>query len=355
MTNAVKQISTVAALKSWLVQLESQRVSEFVFLPKGALAARCPGGDPSALVMDLTSLVCRVESTMTTQGGQLIRVTCRLTYHACVRMLDAWRTRQYAGLNREELQALPLAEGIVKQIAQRRKMPMDRLYMLYSYLGASIEYRAGHAHTSEFPQLVSAAWALLRKVANCQGFAGMMYLCGGMMGFRMGLQSGESTAGGHMWNTIELGAYHYALDCSAAAVARAQSRRMLADYASFLMGKREAAENGLTWSAEKESLRLSPRLAPENDYYHATGASFSTAEAAARFVWKKRLAGEKLTHLRIRGTHPITMKDLSSAIHAVGEEPAMNRAIFANTDGRVSYSIIGNDNPLALYVSIEWS
>lgn len=350
---AVKTISTVSALKSYLLEMESQRVETFTFLPKGALAQRCPKGNVVDLLLDLTSLICRASTQTTTVNGEVTQVTCTVTYHDSVRMLDAWRMRRTSSLTREEQYAVQTAEQIVTNICGRRKLPIERLYMLYSYIGATIDYRAGNEHSAEFSQLTSAAWTMVRKVGNCQGFANVMYLCGGMMGFRMGLQSGRSTAGGHMWNTIELGTSRYAMDCSASAVARSQSRRMLADYASFLMGKRETAENGLTWTAEQETVKLTARLAPEHDYYHAAGLSFTTATAAAREVWKRRLAGEKLTHVRIRGQAPVSLNELIRAIRAVGEEPAMNRAIFSKLSGSISYGVIGTDGP-ATYASVEW-
>ena len=354
MSNAVRTISTVAALKAWVRQLESQRVEEFSFLPAGALLARCPGGDVGSLVMALMPRVCSVHTTMSNQGGQLKEVRCRVTYHACVRMLDAWRSHSTAKLPAEELQAVQQAQTIVRSIASRRKRPIEQLYMLYSYVGATINYKAGDERTAEFRLLTSAAQALLRRIANCQGFAGVMYLLGGMLGFRMELQSGRSTAGGHMWNLVEVGMHRYAMDASAAAVARSQSRRMLTDYASFLMGRQEAAENGLTWTAEKETQPISASLAAGHDYYHASGTAFTTVDAAAREIWRRRLAGEKLTHVRIRGSRALTLEDLTQALHRVGEEPAMNREIFSRLTGKVGYSLLGNSAGKALYASVEW-
>ncbi len=355
MSDTVTKIASIGELKSWLQYLQNRRTVEFSFQPTGSLAARYPRGSIGALLLKMMSLVRAIATTDVTRGGTLVEVRCKVTYHSCVRMLDAWRTQRFVGLTREEQMALPQAEEIVRKIAARGQQPMERLYMLYSCIGALIDYRAGDEHSAEFQQLSSVAWALLRKVANCQGFAGIMYLTGGMMGFRMGLQGGRSEAGPHMWNTIELGLHHYAMDCSAAAVARSQSRKMQVDYASFLMGRREATENGLTWDAEQESLRLSPGLDAANDYYRSRGTAYTSVEAAARDIWKRRLEGERATHIRIRGNRPITLDDLSHAISSAGKEPAMARAISRQLNGTtIAYSITGNGGHATLYASVEW-
>lgn len=354
MSNAVKQITTVAALKSWVRQLEARRVEEFSFLPRGALAARCPRGDAGGLVMELMPLVRSVRTTVSTQDNAVVEVRCKVIYHACVTMLDAWRTRRISLLPREEQQALQMADSIVRTIINRHSKPMERLHLLYSYIGSAIDYRAGDERTEEFGQLTNAAWTLLRRVGNCQGFAGVMYLCGGMMDFRIGLQSGRSTAGGHMWNTIEVGTKCYAMDCSAAAVARSESRRLLTDYASFLMGRLETAENGLTWTAERETQPIADSLAPAHDYYHASGTAFTTAEEAAREIWRRRMQGEMLTHVRIRGSRATTLNDLAKAMKAVSEEPAMNSEIFNRLTGKISYGLCGNAAGKAVYASVEW-
>lgn len=355
MSNDLRTIPGKAALKTWLRQLESQRVETFSFQPTGSLASLFTSEDPSGCILEMLSLVRSVRTSVTKSGGVVVSVRCTLTYHACVSMLDAWHTRRMQKLPREEQQGLELAQGIVRSITARRKQPMERLYMLYSYIGATISYRSGNERSAEFSQLTSAAWTLIRKVGNCQGFAEVMYLCGGMLGFRMGLQSGRSAAGPHMWNTVEMGLRHYAMDCSAAAVARSQSRRMLADYASFLMGRREAAENGLTWLPEREITAIAARLAPAHDYYTASGTAFTTADAAAREIWKRRMAGELLTHVRVRAKQPVTLKELSSAVHSVAAQPEMNRAIFSKLSGQnLRYSIIGSDSNGVIYASVEW-
>lgn len=351
----VKQISSAAALKAWLNQLEMQRAEEFTFLPTGELAKRCPDGNVSGLVLEMASLFRRAECTIRRVNGRVESVTCRAIYHDCVCLLDAWNRRSIVRLTGEEQAALRLAEELVRRISERRKLPMERLYMLYSYIGATIDYRAGHEQSAEFAQLISTAGALRQRVANCQGFAGVMYLTGGMMGFKIGLQGGHTPAGPHMWNTLQLGTRHYAMDCSASAVARAQSRRMLANYASFLMGKLEATENGLTWTGEQETLRLSPRLVPENDYYCSGGVSAASAKAAAALIWKRRLAGETLTHVRIRAGQLVTLEDVTRAIRELSREPAVSRAINQLMGGRFSYSLLGNAGPLATYVSVEWN
>lgn len=354
MSNAVRQITTSAELRSWVRQLESQRVTSFTFLPGGALARRCPGGDVGGLVMDLMPLVRSIRTTVSTQNDVVTQVKCDVGYHACVTMLDAWRTRRVSSLTETEQQALRKADEIVRTITGRRGKPMEQLHLLYSYIGSAIEYTPGDEHTQEFKLLTNAAATLLRKIGNCQGFAGVMYLLGGMMGFRVSLQGGRSTAGGHMWNVIDVGQQRYAMDCSAAAVARSEKRQMISDYASFLMGKQEAAENGLTWTAEMETAPIADSLAPAHDFYHACRTDFTDVDTAARELWRRRIAGDAKTRLRIRARSKVTLDELVKAMKTVADEPEMNREIFSKIQGDVSYGLRGGNAGKVLYATVEW-
>jgi len=352
-SETVMRISTQKALKNWLQQLEAKRIETFEFLPTGSLAAKHPPEKVQTLVLNMMPLTRAISSTTHYVGGVAQKVICTMTYRPCVRMLDAFRTHRISQLPREERLALEIAGGIARQINNRRKSAMDKLYLLYSYIGALINYKKGGESEVGFDQLTSAAWALINKVANCQGFAEVMYLVGGMMGFRMGIQSGQSAAGGHSWNTIVLDGRCYAMDASSSAVARADASVALAEFSAFLMGQQEAVENDLTWTAAQESLSLSPSLDPKHDYYLHRGVSASTASEAAAEVWNRFMAGEKLIHLRIRGKRRISLDDVKKALSACAKKPEINEGILKKLGGSCSYRLLGRASAKATYVTVE--
>ena len=350
---SIRHITTLSVLREFLRQQEMQRVEAFTFQPGGALNARYPGGKLQAFVLDAMPLACRIHTSTRTEGD-VRTVTCTMTYRSGVRMLDAWRCGSMSGLTREELLALPVAENIAQSIRNKRREPMDRLYLLYSYVAALVTYRKDSVSDQHFHQLASGAWALVNKEANCQGFADLLYLLGSMLGFKMGMQGGMSRTGGHMWNTIELDGCRYAMDASVAALDRHSSQNGRLDYASFLMGKREALENGLTWKPEEESLPLSASLAQQHDFYCNTGYSASSPEQAARLAWKRRFEGERLTQIRIRAKVKFGIEDVKAEVAAMAEQPAVSRDIQRLLGGSYHVNFNGQFLGKTAYVTVEW-
>ena len=350
---AVKEIASLTALRAWLRQLEEQRTETFTFRPKGSLLSQYPTGNMGSVVLEMMPLTRRCKSSVR-RSGTTVDVTCTMVYRSCVRMLDAWQGRSRTALETEELRALEIARDVVLQIMQKRQTQIDRLYLLYTYIGAKISYQKGKAGTAAFDALTSADAALLTNTANCQGFAEVMYLMGGMMDCEMGLMSGRSAAGPHSWNSIVIGGAVYAMDASASAVARAASKVSFGEYACFLMGKREAQENQLVWTNIQENVKLAPRLPAELDFYQNRGFSVTTAERAAKLAWQKRIAGERVVHIRIRGQNKVPISQVTRAMQESAKEPAVQKAIAAQMGGRASYSVIGNAGDLATFVMIEW-
>lgn len=350
---AIREITSLAALRTYLRQMEDRRTVTFTFRPKGSLLSQYPTGSMGSVILEMMPLTRRCKSSIC-KTGTTVDVTCTMTYRPCVRMLDAWQGRSQEALEPGELRALEIARDVVTQVMQKRQTQIDRLYLLYTYIGAKISYRKGKANTAEFDALTSAASALVTDQANCQGFAEVMYLMGGMMGCDMGIMSGRSAAGPHSWNSVVIDGAVYAMDASASAVARAASKVSFGEYASFLMGKREAQENQLVWTNVQENVKLAPRLPAELDFYQNRGFSVTTAERAAKIAWQKRIAGERVVHIRIRGQNRVTTNQVIKALSEAAKEPAVQKAIASQMGGRASYSVIGNVSDLATFVMIEW-
>lgn len=349
----IRHITTLPMLREWLRQQEMQRTETFTFRPGGALDSRYPGEQLQSLVLNAMPLTVRIH-TSTRIEGSARTVTCTVTYRSGVRMLDAWRRGSMTGLTREELLAMPMAESIAQSIRIKRTEPMDRLNLLYSYVAALVTYRKDSVSDQHFRQLASGAWALVNREANCQGFADLMYLLGSMLGFRMGMQGGTSQAGGHMWNTIVLDNCHYAMDASGAALAHQSDAKARGHYAAFLMGRLEAAENGLRWKQEEESLPLSASLAPQHDYYRTIGYSAGSAEEAARLAWKRRFAGDRQIAIRIRARTLVDVGDVKAAIASAAEQPAIRRDIQRLMGGSYRVSISGHNAGKTAYLTVEW-
>ena len=354
MSNTViREITSLATLRTYLRQMEDRRTTTFTFRPKGSLLSQYPTGNMGSVILEMMPLTRRCKSSVC-RTGTTVDVTCTMTYRSCVRMLDAWQGRSREALETGELRALEMARDVVTQVMQKRQTTIDRLYLLYTYIGAKISYQKGRAGTPEFDALTSAASAIVNDRANCQGFAEVMYLMGGMMGCKMGIMSGRSAAGPHSWNSVMLDGAVYAMDASASAVARAASKVSFGEYASFLMGKREAQENQLVWTNVQENVKLASRLPSELDFYQNRGFSVTTAERAAKIAWQRRMAGERVVHIRIRAQNRVTINQVTRAMQESAKEPAVQKAIAKKMGGHASYSVIGNAGDLATFVMIEW-
>ncbi|MBQ7848345.1 MAG: hypothetical protein IJ343_01300 [Clostridia bacterium] len=350
---AVKEITSLTALRAWLRQMETRRVSTFTFRPKGTLLSQYPTGSMGTVVLDMMPLTNRAQSSIRKSGGN-VDVTCTVTYRPCVRMLDAWQGSSRAPLEQDELRALEIARDDVLRVMKMRSTQIDRLYLLYTYIGAKINYQKGKVRTPEFAALTSAAAALLTNKANCQGFAEVMYLMVGMMGYEAGIMSGRSGAGPHSWNYVTIDGAVYAMDASSSAVARAASAVSFGEYACFLMGKREAQENRLVWTNIQENVKLAPRLPADLDFYQNQGYSVTTVERAARIAWQRRIAGDRVVHIRIRAQVKVTASQVTKALSECAKAPAVQRAIATRMGGSSSYRVVSSGGDQATFVMIEW-
>lgn len=354
MTERIQTITTLEGLRSFLRTQERQLTETFVFLPAGLLSRSYPGDRIVSVISDMMSLVNRVNLTRHLVNDALQKVTVTVRYRPCARMLTAWKTGRRASLSATEQQALQAADALVRSIRARRSDYLEQLYLLYSYVGGAIRYRSGMstARSDAFCRYTDCDSVLLNREGNCQGHSEVMYLCGSMLGFTMSVQCGESGGGGHCWNTVSFGRYTYAMDATAK-VTGEERNPTLKNTIHFLMGQREAAENGLRCSALQQVVTLSPVLAPAHDVYHLLGVDFSDADAAARYAWRQYIAGEKQVQLRI-SARGVSLEAFSAAMKRVASEPALQREIFGVRHGSLGYSVGGIAKANALYATVAW-
>ena len=163
---------------------------------------------------------------------------------------------------------------------------------------------------------------------------------------------GESGGGGHCWNTVSFGRYTYAMDATAK-VTGEERNPTLKNTIHFLMGQREAAENGLYCTPVQQVAPLTPCLAPEHDIYRILGVDFPGADEAARYAWKQYLTGEARVQLRI-SARGMSLETFSAAMKRVASEPALQREIFGARHGSLGYSVGGIAKANALYATVAW-
>lgn len=354
MSDNILTIQTLEGLKSYLRTQERQLTETFTFLPKGALARSYPGDRIVSVISDIMSLVNKVSITRHLVNDVLQKLTVTVRYRPCVRMLTAWRSGRRSALTASEQQALQTAEALVRSIRARRSHYLEQLYLLYTYVGGAITYRSGYSSNGSdaFLRYTDCDSVLLRREGNCQGHSEVMYLCGSMLGFTMGIQCGESGGGGHCWNTVAIGHCTYAMDATAK-VTGEERAPTLKNTIHFLMGQREAMENGLSCTSLQQVANLTPTLAPEHDIYRILGMDFTTADAAARYAWKRYIAGERQVQLRI-SARGVTLTTLSAAMKSVASEPAIQQQIFSQRRGNLGYSVEGIAKASALYATVTW-
>ena len=353
MSNSVTTISTLSSLKYYLSRKENLLEETFEFLPTGALLSRYGYDGMVSLISDLMSMVNKVSITTHTVNKVPQRLVVTVRYRACARMLKAWQTGRHQQLTATERQALQMAMSITQQVGQRKGEPLEKLYLLYSYVNSTVQYQRGDEKrdAAGFVRLTGADHVLLNRMGNCQGYAEVMYLCGSMLGFRMGVQCGYSKGKGHCWNVVEMGNHVYALDASV--TFNTERKHVLSNCSHFLMGQREATAAQLTCRPEQEVQRLSVTLAPAHDYYRRLGRSFDSLRQGARFAWKQFIAGEKETPLRLDG-HGVTLQHFSSAMDLAGDDPDIQKEIFRRGKS-VRYRIQGTESNGALYVTVAWA
>ena len=354
MTQTIVMLQSLDGLRRYLRTQERQLTETFTFLPAGALARSFPGEEITAVISDMMSLVNKVSVTRHLVDGRLQKLTVTVRYRPCVRMLTAWKTGRRASLTVQEQQALQTADALVRSIRARRSDYLEQLYLLYSYVGGAIRYRSapGSSRSDAFWRYTDCDSVLMHREGNCQGHSEVMYLCGSMLGFTMGIQCGDSGGEGHCWNTVSFGRCTYAMDATAK-VKGEEKNPTLKNTIHFLMGQREAAENGLYCTPVQQVAPLTPCLAPEHDIYRILGVDFPGADEAARYAWKQYLTGEARVQLRI-SARGMTLKAFSAAMKRAAAEPAMQEAIFRNRSGSLGYSVDGIAKVNALYVTVTW-
>lgn len=353
MTATLTKLNTPEALRAYLARKERARAEEFDILPEGALAARWPDEKLMNAIIDMMSLTNQCRITRHLLGGTLQKVTVRVRYRPCVRMADAWKSNSTAALTQKELDGLRVAQGIARDIALRRRDPLERLYLLYGYVSGSIRYRTTDPHNeAAFLRLTAADEVLKTHEGNCQGHSEVMYLLGSMLGYSMGLQSGVSDGEDHCWNTVRLGRHVYTMDATAK-ITGEERRPTLKNSIHFLMGAREAGENGLFCRPEQVSVELSPSLSQQHDIYHLLGTDFRSEADAARCAWQRRIAGERSIQLRI-SSGIVTQQSFMLAMKAAASDPAIQQQLFRSGGRSVSYRVQSVSRPRALYATVEW-
>lgn len=196
------------------------------------------------------------------------------------RMVDAYFSGDYSGLNQDEMLALNIAIDAVNTAKAQAKDEWELERILHDMLADSITYFDGNRdfHDPENPpRNLTAVGALLDHQANCQGYADAFYVLGSIAGFRVGRMNVETPSDLHVTNTILLDGAWYVVDVTF----DDQAGDASTNYRLFNAGLDQIRE--YTWAEEKEIHPIA-QTSPEAYYYFHEGIVFSDAAVMAEYI-----------------------------------------------------------------------
>ena len=199
-------IASMEELRAYLVEVQSNRASEVRCELTADMSARTSDAAiAEALVLGLP-MAQGVKHRILRSRGRGAVITAKVHYREGVRMLCG------APLTKAESAALDLARSIVQAVLALDEAA--RFRYVYDWVCSNIQY----AHTAPgqkgYEKLVGASGVLREKQANCQGFADVVYLLGGLCGIRCEYRVSRGERRLHVWNTVCLDGLWQEVDAS---------------------------------------------------------------------------------------------------------------------------------------------
>ncbi|MBO4296408.1 MAG: hypothetical protein J5863_06595 [Desulfovibrio sp.] len=230
-------------------------------------------------------------------------VVYEVRYYPGMRVADAYRQGDLAGLSTEERRLYEAALPIVHE-AMLRPTPLQRELFIHDRIVELASYGTGD--TGTMPRHATAFGVLLDGTANCQGYADAFYMLGRMCGLKVDFMAGRAAGGGHTWNAIELDGRSYVVDATWDDDSFGMNGASYTTYIYF-NAPREIAQATHQWDPGCEPPNLAELI--DGRYFYATpehqaaqgrffGSAWhsaqecleSMAEDIARFGWRMHYA-----------------------------------------------------------------
>ena len=187
-------IASMEELRAYLVEVQSNRASEVRCELTADMSARISDAAiAEALVLGLP-MAQGVKQRILRSRGRGAVITAKVHYREGVRMLCG------APLTKAESAALDLARSIVQDVLALDEAA--RFRYVYDWVCHNIRYTHTAPGQKGYEKLVGASGVLREKQANCQGFADVVYLLGGLCGIRCEYRVGRGERRLHVWNAV---------------------------------------------------------------------------------------------------------------------------------------------------------
>lgn len=190
-------IASMAELSAYLAELRRQGKTEVRCELTPAFSARMSDAALTEALVAGLPMAQGVQCRIVRSRGRGALLTARLRRREGLRMLAG------EGLSEREAAALELARSIAAE-ALRRPDEEGRFRYLYDWLCTHVRYAHTSAGQKGYEHLVGAAGALLRREANCQGFADALYLLCGLCGIGCEYRAGRGKKRLHVWNVVQI-------------------------------------------------------------------------------------------------------------------------------------------------------
>ena len=227
------------------------------------------------------------------------------------RMLKAYRTKNYAGLTEDEIQAISVAESVVNAARKEANSDMELELWLHDWMCENISYYDVD-FTIEFTdrRQLNAVGALLDGKANCQGYTDCFYLLGNMAGFVVDRQATPE----HIFNTIKLGGSWYIVDVTFDDMDEEYYGREQYMYQFFNVGMDYCDDR--TWDYREARQNIN-EVSGQYFYYNLEGeyprTFYSVEDLVERAIQEYR-SGRKMMHMMIHGQR-LTYEDLFKVLN----------------------------------------
>lgn len=216
---------------------------------------------------NFADLLCAFYTWISTYGGKQDTYQLKITEYPGDRMLDAYRSGDRSALSDDEKEALNVAETVVANAKNESDSDLELERLLHDWICDNVIYDTtgtGVPDHTDPPRHLTAVGALLDGSVNCQGYTDAFYLLASMAGFTVSRQSGMTSSGGHMFNTILLGGEWYIVDVCHDDTSMDSSGKGISDY-RYLNAGRDLCKH--EWSEEQELHPISADSGSEYYYY----------------------------------------------------------------------------------------
>lgn len=197
------------------------------------------------------------------------------------RIVEAYQSGDVSRLSADELQALEIAEEIVRFGLEHAEDSWELEQFLHDTIAEEVTYytddRMNDCEYEDAPRYLSVVGALVDGQANCQGYADAFYTLASMAGFRVSRMSVETPDGGHQVNTIFLNGQWYVVD-----VTFDDNDTPYTGYGRFNIGMDLIKD--YSWEDIYERTPIAETTDSSLFYYYRNNLAFDTAEDFARMI-----------------------------------------------------------------------